>query len=71
MVRLRWLPLVISGRVELVHKIKSELSCNTQPVATGFHENDRLVCEKLLIVIGTGISVKFATSVRAAAMVKL
>ena len=70
-VTLRWVPFVVSKLVELVHEIRSALSCKTQPVAAGFHENDRLVPEELVRVIGTGIGVKFATSVRAAATVKL
>ena len=65
------LDLVVSGRVEFVHEIMSELSCNTQPVAAEFQVNAKLVREGLLRLIGTGISAKFATSVRGAATLKL
>ena len=71
MLTLRWAPFVVSRRGELVHETKSGLSCKTHPVAAGFQANDKLVPEKLVMAIGTGIGAKFATSVRAAATVKL
>ena len=70
-VTLRWVPFVVSARVELVHEVKSGLSCNTQPVTAGFQLNDRLAPEEPLRSSGTGIGVKFAASERAAARVKL